>query len=130
MIVPKRETYVPVESSVSRDCMPRAVALRFGLARAFAPNARGSSRRPRTVSRDGFQSMRGLPNSMDFPSDGVTLAGDLSPEDVARALETGGVKSWIYMNAESNPAFPKQAKTTLGERFKTVIVDPLSLIHI
>ena len=27
------------------------------------------------------------------------------------------------MNAESNPAFPKQAKTTLGERFKTVIVD-------
>ena len=127
MIVPKRETYVPVESSVSRDCMPRAVALRFGLARAFAPNARGSSRRPRTVSRDGFQSMSGLPNSMDFPSDGVTLAGDLSPEDVARALETGGVKSWIYMNAESNPAFPKQAKTTLGERFKTVIVDPSAL---
>ena len=64
---------------------------------------------------------------MDFPSDGVTLAGDLSPEDVARALETGGVKSWIYMNAESNPAFPKQAKTTLGERFKTVIVDPSAL---
>jgi len=64
---------------------------------------------------------------MDFPSDGVTLAGDLSPEDVARALETGGVKSWIYMNAESNPAFPKQAKATLGERFKTVIVDPSAL---
>jgi len=59
-----------------------------------------------------------LPGSREFTTERIVLAGDLSPEDVDAALRDGKFASWIYMNPESNPAFPTAAKAALGGALK------------
>ena len=64
-----------------------------------------------------------LPGSREFTTDRIVLAGDLSPEDVDAALRDGKFASWIYMNPESNPAFPAAAKAALGGAFAQIVVE-------
>lgn len=68
-----------------------------------------------------------LPHEREFSSDRITLVGDLSAADVDRALSEGEFKSWIYMNAESDAAFPAAAKKALGDGFKQFVVEGATL---
>ena len=68
-----------------------------------------------------------LPHAREFSSDRITLVGDLSAADVDRALSEGEFKSWIYMNAESDAAFPAAAKKALGDGFKQFVVEGATL---
>jgi hypothetical protein len=46
--------------------------------------------------------------TIPYDADGVILAGELTPEQVTACL-AAGVKSWLYLNAESHANCPKAA---------------------
>merc|ERR1712216_873137 len=105
------------------------------LASSPSTNPRGVSFR---VSRPPFALLRrltrtmplDLPHAREFSSDRITLVGDLSAADVDRALSEGEFKSWIYMNAESDAAFPAAAKKALGDGFKQFVVEGATLTRV
>ena len=104
--------------------LPRALRayvqkhVHFSAFRAFQP-----LRTPSTSFPSAQTMSLALPGSREFTSDRIVLAGDLSPEDVDAALRDGKFASWIYMNPESNPAFPTAAKNALGDAFAQFVVE-------